>query len=101
MQTVSTIAKVGLSIVLPDGKDVDNNVDEEDEVGDKGGDGGDCDQEEDDCVASGVFVLQTGEGADGHAHYRHRHEDGGQHLVQTLKEKNKAHMEELSDIMKI
>ena len=91
MQTVSTIAKVGLSIVLPDGEEDDNNVDEEDEVGDK----------EDDCVASGVFVLQTGEGADGHAHYGHRHEDGGQHLVQTLKEKNRAHMEELSDIMKI
>ena len=98
MQTVSTIAKVGLSIVLPDGEVVDINVDEEDEVGDKEDD---CDQEEDDCVASGVFVLQTGEGADGHAHYGHRHEDGGQHLVQTLKEKNKAHMEELSDIMKI
>lgn len=35
MQTVSTIAKVGLSIVLPDGEDDNNNVDEEDEVGDK------------------------------------------------------------------
>ena len=43
MQTVSTIASVGLSIVLPDGEVVDINVDEEDEVGDKGGDGGDCD----------------------------------------------------------
>ena len=91
MQTVSTIAKVGLSIVLPDGEEDDNNVDEEDEVGDQ----------EDDCVASGVFVLQTGEGADGHAHYGHRHEDGGEHLVKRLKGKNKAHMEELSDIMKI
>ena len=91
MQTVSTIAKVGLSIVLPDGEDDDNNVDEEDEVGDK----------EDDCVASGVFVLQTGEGADGHAHYGHRHEDGGEHLVKRLKGKNKTHVEELSDIMKI
>ena len=101
MQTVSTIAKVGLSIVLPDGEDDDNNVDEEDEDGDKVGDEGDCDQEQDDCVASGVFVLQTGEGADGHAHYGHRHEDGGQHLVKRLKGKNKAHMEEWSDIMKI
>ena len=91
MQTVSTIAKVGLSIVLPDGEDDDNNVDEEDEVGDK----------EDDCVASGVFILQTGEGADGHAHYGHRHKDGGQHLVKRLKGKKKAHMEEVSDIMKI
>ena len=35
MQTVSTIAKVGLSIVLPDGEDDNNNVDEEDEDGDK------------------------------------------------------------------
>ena len=43
MQTVSTIAKVGLSIVLPDGEVVDINVDEEDEVGDKGRDGGYCD----------------------------------------------------------
>ena len=80
MQTVSTIAKVGLSIVLPDGEDDDNNVDEEDEDGDKVGDEGDCDQEQDDCVASGVFVLQTGEGADGHAHYGHRHKDGGENL---------------------
>ena len=91
MQTVSTIAKVGLSIVLPDGEDDNNNVDEEDEDGEK----------EDDDVASCVFVLQTGEGADGHAHYGHRHKDGGQHLVKRLKGKNKAHMEELSDIMKI
>ena len=91
MQTVSTIASVGLSIVLPDGEDIDNNVDEEDEDGDQ----------EDDCVASCIFVLQTGQGADGHAHYGHRHEDRGQHLVQMLKEKNKAHMEELCDIMKI
>ena len=43
MQTVSTIAKVGLSIVLPDGEDNNNNVNEEDEDGDKGGDEGDCD----------------------------------------------------------
>ena len=41
MQTVSTIAKVGLSIVLPDDEDDDIDVDEED--GDKGGDGGYCD----------------------------------------------------------